>query len=50
MFCLLLQFKAYQYYQKSAQRGHVDGAIQLADVWTMGLRGHVQRRPANAVL
>ncbi|XP_046891587.1 protein sel-1 homolog 3 isoform X2 [Hypomesus transpacificus] len=44
------QFKAYQYYQKSAQRGHVDGAIQLANVWTMGLRGHIQRRPANAVL
>uniref|UniRef100_A0A8C7TG90 Si:dkey-24p1.6 n=1 Tax=Oncorhynchus mykiss TaxID=8022 RepID=A0A8C7TG90_ONCMY len=43
-------FMAYTYYLKSAQRGNIDGSIQLADVWTTGIPGRVKRRPADAVL
>lgn len=49
VFCLY-QFMAYTYYLKSAQRGNIDGSIQLADVWTTGIPGRVKRRPADAVL
>lgn len=44
------QFMAYQYYLKSAERGHIRGGIQLADVWITGIPGRVTRRPADAVL
>ncbi|XP_070685648.1 protein sel-1 homolog 3 [Pempheris klunzingeri] len=44
------QFMAYQYYLKSAERGHIMGAIHLADIWTTGLPGQVNRRPSDAVL
>ncbi|XP_034557622.1 protein sel-1 homolog 3 [Notolabrus celidotus] len=44
------KFMAYQYYLKSAQRGHIRGAVQLADIWTTGIPGHVDRRPSDAVL
>ncbi|XP_010891169.3 protein sel-1 homolog 3 isoform X2 [Esox lucius] len=44
------KFTAYTYYLKSAQRGNVDGSIQLANMWTTGIPGQVSRRPADAVL
>ncbi|XP_026220917.1 protein sel-1 homolog 3 [Anabas testudineus] len=44
------QFMAYKYYLKSAERGHIRGAIQLADIWTTGIPGLVNRRPLDAVL
>uniref|UniRef100_A0A671SEI1 Protein sel-1 homolog 3-like n=1 Tax=Sinocyclocheilus anshuiensis TaxID=1608454 RepID=A0A671SEI1_9TELE len=44
------QFKAYKYYLKSAQRGHLNGGIELADIWIHGIPGQVARRPADAVL
>lgn len=44
------QFTAYLYYLKSAERGHVRGAVHLADIWTTGIPGRVNRRPADAVL
>ncbi|KAL0973423.1 hypothetical protein UPYG_G00203400 [Umbra pygmaea] len=44
------KFIAYTYYLKSAQRGNIDGSIQLANVWTTGMPGRVSRRPADAVL
>uniref|UniRef100_A0A8C1S9G7 Si:dkey-24p1.6 n=1 Tax=Cyprinus carpio TaxID=7962 RepID=A0A8C1S9G7_CYPCA len=44
------QFKAYKYYLKSAQRGHINGGIELADIWIHGIPGRVARRPADAVL
>ncbi|KAM8767898.1 LOW QUALITY PROTEIN: protein sel-1 homolog 3 [Acanthopagrus schlegelii] len=44
------QFMAYQYYLKSAERGHIRGAVQLADIWTTGIPGRVNRRPSDAVL
>ncbi|XP_071781443.2 protein sel-1 homolog 3 [Centroberyx gerrardi] len=44
------QFMAYKYYLKSAERGHISGAIQLAEMWTTGITGHVERRPSHAVL
>ncbi|XP_056138761.1 protein sel-1 homolog 3 [Lampris incognitus] len=44
------QSMAYKYYLKSAQRGHVSGAVHLADLWTTGIPGHVERRPSDAVL
>lgn len=47
---LLHQFKAYKYYLKSAQRGHLNGGIELADIWIHGIPGRVARRPADAVL
>lgn len=44
------QFTAYQYYLKSAERGHIRGPIYVADTWTTGIPGRVNRRPADAVL
>lgn len=44
------QYMAYKYYQKSAERGHIRGAIQLSDIWTTGIPGLVNRRPLDAVL
>ncbi|KAM9359356.1 protein sel-1 homolog 3 [Symphorus nematophorus] len=44
------QFMAYQYYLKSAERGHIRGALQLADIWTTGIPGRVRRRPSDAIL
>lgn len=46
----LWQFMAYKYYMKAAERGHIRGAISLAEVWTTGIAGLVMRRPADAVL
>nr|XP_015196696.1 PREDICTED: protein sel-1 homolog 3-like [Lepisosteus oculatus] len=43
------QFKAYTCYLRSAQRGHIDGAIQLAQVWMQGIPGRVSRVPLDAV-
>ncbi|XP_030055589.1 protein sel-1 homolog 3 [Microcaecilia unicolor] len=42
-------FTAYQYYWKSARRGHVDGAVNLAAYWIQGIPGSVPRLPLNAV-
>ncbi|KAK2846785.1 hypothetical protein Q5P01_009784 [Channa striata] len=44
------QYMAYKYYLKSAERGHIRAAIQLADIWTVGIPGLVNRRPSDAVL
>ncbi|KAL1261120.1 hypothetical protein QQF64_008947 [Cirrhinus molitorella] len=44
------QFMAYKYYLKSAQRGHLNGGIELADIWIHGIPDQVTRRPADAVL
>lgn len=44
------QFTAYKYYVKAAERGHIRGAISLAEVWTTGIPGLVGRHPADAVL
>lgn len=41
---------AYNYYLKAAQRGHIRGAIQVADIWNTGISGLVNRRPSDAVL
>uniref|UniRef100_A0A8P4K9E1 Si:dkey-24p1.6 n=1 Tax=Dicentrarchus labrax TaxID=13489 RepID=A0A8P4K9E1_DICLA len=30
--------------------GHIRGAVQLAEMWTTGIPGHVNRRPSDAVL
>ncbi|XP_066555754.1 protein sel-1 homolog 3 isoform X2 [Amia ocellicauda] len=43
------QYKAYTYYLKSAQNGHIDGAIQLAEVWMNGIPGRVSQQPLDAV-
>ncbi|XP_060753754.1 protein sel-1 homolog 3 isoform X2 [Neoarius graeffei] len=42
--------KAYQYFLKSAQRGHIDGGIELAEIWSRGIPGYVVRQPSDAVL
>nr|XP_040048705.1 protein sel-1 homolog 3 [Gasterosteus aculeatus aculeatus] len=44
------QCMAYRYYLKSAERGHIRGAIHLASIWTTGLPGCVHRRPSDALL
>lgn len=44
------QFMAYQYYLKSAERGHIRGALLLANIWTTGIPGSVNRQPSDAVL
>lgn len=41
---------AYKYYLRAAERGHIRGALHLADIWTTGLPGYVNRRPSDAVL
>ncbi|XP_076850945.1 protein sel-1 homolog 3 [Brachyhypopomus gauderio] len=42
--------KAYTYFLKSAQRGHMNGGIELAEMWSRGIPGLVARRPVDAVL
>ncbi|KAF5899369.1 protein sel-1 3-like, partial [Clarias magur] len=42
--------KAYKYFLKSAQRGHINGGIELADIWSRGIPGYVERHPSGAVL
>ncbi|GAA6232699.1 protein sel-1 homolog 3-like [Lates japonicus] len=44
------QYMAYKYYLRAAERGHIRGALHLADIWTTGLPGYVNRRPSDAVL
>uniref|UniRef100_A0A3Q3A6V1 Protein sel-1 homolog 3-like n=1 Tax=Kryptolebias marmoratus TaxID=37003 RepID=A0A3Q3A6V1_KRYMA len=44
------QYVAYNYYLKSANRGHIRGGVLLADMWTTGIPGFVERRPSDAVL
>ncbi|XP_077422495.1 protein sel-1 homolog 3 [Vanacampus margaritifer] len=44
------QFTAYEYFLKAAERGHIRGAAEVADVWSTGLAGGVGRRPSDAVL
>ncbi|KAM6933315.1 LOW QUALITY PROTEIN: protein sel-1 homolog 3 [Xenentodon cancila] len=44
------QHMAYKYYLKSANRGCIKGAVHLAETWTTGLPGYVNRRPSDAVL
>ncbi|KAG7479951.1 sel-1-like 3-like [Solea senegalensis] len=44
------KFMAYKYYLKAAERGHIRGAFLLAEMWSTGLPGFVDRRPADAVL
>uniref|UniRef100_A0A8B9LIS8 Si:dkey-24p1.6 n=1 Tax=Astyanax mexicanus TaxID=7994 RepID=A0A8B9LIS8_ASTMX len=44
------QVKAYKYFLKSAQRGHINGGIELAEIWSRGISGYVPRRPSDAVL
>ncbi|XP_037533798.1 protein sel-1 homolog 3 [Nematolebias whitei] len=44
------QYVAYNYYWKSANRGHIRGGVLLADIWTTGIPGFVERRPSDAVL
>lgn len=44
------QVKAYKYFLKSAQRGHINGGIELAEIWTRGIPGYVARQPSEAVL
>uniref|UniRef100_A0A8C6KJD9 Sel1 repeat family protein n=1 Tax=Nothobranchius furzeri TaxID=105023 RepID=A0A8C6KJD9_NOTFU len=44
------QYVAYKYYYKSAIRGHIQGGVFLADIWTTGIPGFVERRPSEAVL
>lgn len=41
---------AYHYYLRSAQRGHVDGAIAVAEMWNRGLPNQMRRLPEQAVL
>ncbi|XP_026790526.3 protein sel-1 homolog 3 [Pangasianodon hypophthalmus] len=42
--------KAYKYFLKSAQRGHINGGIELAEIWSRGIPGYVVRHPSDAVL
>ncbi|XP_077396539.1 protein sel-1 homolog 3 isoform X2 [Festucalex cinctus] len=44
------QYTAYKYFVKAAERGHIRGAAEVADVWSTGLAGRVGRRPSDAVL
>ncbi|KAM4742331.1 protein sel-1 homolog 3 isoform 2-T2 [Anableps anableps] len=44
------QHVAYKYYLKSAERGHMRGAVFLADIWSTGIPNYVERRPSDAVL
>ncbi|KAJ3590927.1 hypothetical protein NHX12_008875 [Muraenolepis orangiensis] len=44
------QFMAYKCYLKSAQRGHVTGAVLLSGMLTRGIPGRLPRRPADAAL
>ncbi|XP_047449523.1 protein sel-1 homolog 3 [Mugil cephalus] len=44
------QYMAYRHYLRSAERGHIRGAVLLADIWTTGIPGLVNRHPSDAVL
>uniref|UniRef100_A0A3Q0T214 Si:dkey-24p1.6 n=1 Tax=Amphilophus citrinellus TaxID=61819 RepID=A0A3Q0T214_AMPCI len=44
------QYMAYKYYLKSAERGNIRGGILIADIWTTGMPGFVNRHPSDAVL
>ncbi|XP_044210507.1 protein sel-1 homolog 3 [Thunnus albacares] len=44
------QYMAYKYYLKSAERGHIRGAILVADIWNTGIPRLVNRRPSDAIL
>ncbi|KAM6988401.1 protein sel-1 homolog 3 [Tautogolabrus adspersus] len=44
------EFMAYKYYLKSAERGTIRGGILLAEIWTTGIPGRVNRRQADALL
>ncbi|XP_061536957.1 protein sel-1 homolog 3 isoform X1 [Phycodurus eques] len=44
------QYMAYKYFLKAAERGHIRGAAEVADVWSTGLAGRVSRRPSDALL
>lgn len=44
------QYAAYEYFLKSARRGHLRGAIQVAEIWTTGIPAHVDRQPLDAVI
>ncbi|XP_056229263.1 protein sel-1 homolog 3 [Seriola aureovittata] len=44
------EYMAYKYYLRSAERGNIRGALHLADSWTTGIPGRVNRRPSDAVL
>lgn len=46
----VLQYIAYKYYLKSAERGNIRGGILIADIWTTGMPGFVNRHPSDAVL
>uniref|UniRef100_A0A3P9BRL3 Protein sel-1 homolog 3 n=1 Tax=Maylandia zebra TaxID=106582 RepID=A0A3P9BRL3_9CICH len=43
------QYIAYKYYLKSAERGNIRGGILIADIWTTGMPGFVNRHPSDAV-
>uniref|UniRef100_A0A3B4A7M1 Uncharacterized protein n=1 Tax=Periophthalmus magnuspinnatus TaxID=409849 RepID=A0A3B4A7M1_9GOBI len=38
-----------QYFLKSANRGHIKAANQVAEIWTTGLPGYVDRKPLDAL-
>ncbi|KAM7412825.1 hypothetical protein PAMA_020283 [Pampus argenteus] len=44
------QYMAYKYYLKSANRGHIRGAILIADIWNTGIPRLISRRPSDAAL
>nr|XP_057936867.1 protein sel-1 homolog 3 isoform X2 [Doryrhamphus excisus] len=44
------QYTAYKYYLKAAERGHIRGAVEVANIWSTGIHGRVTRRPSDAVL
>ncbi|KAI3354110.1 hypothetical protein L3Q82_018660 [Scortum barcoo] len=44
------QFAAYQYFLRAAERGHIRGAVLLANIWITGIHGRVNRHPLDAVL
>ncbi|KAM9319706.1 protein sel-1 homolog 3-like [Gastrophryne carolinensis] len=41
---------AYQYYLKSATRGHIDAAVQISTYWIQGVPGVVSRVPYDAMV
>ncbi|KAL7832169.1 hypothetical protein AOLI_G00297170 [Acnodon oligacanthus] len=47
---LVDKVKAYKYFLKSAQRGHLNGGIELAEIWSRGIPGYVAQHPSGAVL
>ncbi|XP_076002630.1 protein sel-1 homolog 3 [Genypterus blacodes] len=41
---------AFKYYMKAAEREHITGAVHVANFWTTGISGHVNRRVSDAIL